>query len=423
MKNLLVYIEINGIQQYVGTIRGKSYEDASFQYAEEYLRQDTAMPISVSLPFQKENFSTIQTKNFFEGLLPEGFSRRAVASWIHADERDYLAILEHLGQECIGAIKVVNDQIALPESSYQLLSTEQVKALAEEGATKSTQLLMESHLSLAGASGKVGLYYDAEQDSWYLPKGDAPSTHIVKQSHVRLEQIVLNEQLCLMTARNLGINVSESFIIHAGQGKEDVLFATKRYDRFFQTEKRVSGKKCPNRLHQEDFSQALGISASDKYERENAGYLKKMFDVLRRYSVNPIEDQLKLWDMVIFHYLIGNTDCHIKNFSLLYDSNLRGIRLAPAYDIICTRVYKLTNEMSFHIGGTMRIDQITRNSFHAAAKEIGLGEKMALRRLDTLTEQFETALTEAAEELSEQGFADAWILRDKILSCGGYALL
>lgn len=57
---------------------------------------------TISLPFQKEPFSAEKTKNFFESLLPEGFSRRAVADWIKTDEYDYLAILKALGKECLG---------------------------------------------------------------------------------------------------------------------------------------------------------------------------------------------------------------------------------------------------------------------------------------------------------------------------------
>ena len=38
---------------------------------------------------------------------------------------------------------------------------------------------------MTGASGKVGLYFDDKEQKWYLPLGEAPSTHIVKQSHVR----------------------------------------------------------------------------------------------------------------------------------------------------------------------------------------------------------------------------------------------
>lgn len=415
MRNLYVYIEVDGKERLVGNIIGNDPEDACFQYAEQFLKSDDARPVSISLPLQKEKYSPQKTKIFFEGLLPEGFSRRAVANWIHTDENDYLTILACLGQECIGAIKILPEEEASVISEYEKLSPKQVKALAEEGAVKSTQLLMESHLSLAGASGKVGLFYDKEHDDWYLPKGEAPSTHIVKQSHVRLEQIVVNEQLCLMTARYLGIETADSFIINAGSAREeDVLLATERYDRTLFSEKIISGMKCPLRLHQEDFAQALGILASEKYEKDHAGYLKRMFEILKNYSSDPITDQLKLWDMVIFNYLIGNTDCHIKNFSLLYDRYLRGIRLAPAYDILSTRIYKLTKEMSFSIGGVYAIDEITRESFQAAAKEVGLGEKMALKRFDGLTDKFETALTKAAGELNRMGFPYAEKIKQQI---------
>ena len=89
--------------------------------------------------------------------------------------------------------------------SYEQLSLEQVRALAQEGATKSAELVTKSHLSLTGASGKVGLYYNQLDRQWYLPIGSAPSTHIVKQSHVRLDSIVTNEQLAILTAKKVGM--------------------------------------------------------------------------------------------------------------------------------------------------------------------------------------------------------------------------
>ena len=60
-------------------------------------------------------------------------------------------------------------------------------ALAKEGATESAQMVVESHVSLAGASGKVGLYREPNGGGWFLPTGTAPSTHIVKQGHVRYD--------------------------------------------------------------------------------------------------------------------------------------------------------------------------------------------------------------------------------------------
>jgi len=99
-------------------------------------------------------------ENFFEGLLPEGFTRKCVAKWMHMDENDYLSILAGLGRECLGAIKVIEklDQVIDPD--YRELSKEEVYSLASEGASESAELVTKSHLSLTGASGKVGLYYN-----------------------------------------------------------------------------------------------------------------------------------------------------------------------------------------------------------------------------------------------------------------------
>lgn len=299
MKNLSVLLEINGKNVYVGNIRGNTSSDACFSYAEEYLSDSSNKAISLSLPLQEHSFDSNRTRIFFEGLLPEGFTRKCVAEHLQADANDYLPILSGLGNECLGAIKILeeNSPSVLPE--YQKLTKEEVHNLAKEGATESAQLVTKAHLSLTGASGKVGLYYDDSEQQWYLPMGDAPSTHIVKQSHVRLKKIVANEQLCLLTAKNLGIETPESFIINLGSSEdEDVLFATKRYDRKMEhSSKKLNGMTVPYRLHQEDFAQALGISSFAKYEKNGDGYLKKLFDVLRNYSSDPITDQMKLWDI------------------------------------------------------------------------------------------------------------------------------
>ena len=415
MKELQVSIEIEGKQHLVGFIEGINCEDARFRYADEYLRIAGIRPISISLPLQKEYFSPKDTRCFFEGLLPEGFSRRALASWAKVDESDYLSILEVLGQECLGAICVEGKSSTTSEAAYELLSEEQVHALASEGATKSTELLMETHLSLTGASGKVGLYYDIPNKQWYLPKGKAASTHIVKQSHVRLNRIVLNEQLCMLTAKKMGIDVPESFIVNLGEGKEtEVLYATQRYDRVLQSGIYIGDLQCPYRLHQEDLSQALGIQASEKYEKVNSFYMKKMFQLLNNYSLNPVEDRLKLWDRIIFNCLIGNTDCHVKNYSLLYSPDLKSIRLAPAYDILCTRVYGTTKEMSFYIGGTLDITKMNRDTFIRAANEVGIGEKLAMKNFDHLLDKIEICMDDAADELFQMGYRDVFSVSDSI---------
>ena len=425
LEKYIISIEKNGRMVPVGSIDGGDYRTAQFSYMDEYLDEANAVPVSISLPLQRERFSAGQTRQFFEGLLPEGFTRRSVAQWLHLDENDYLSILYQLGRECLGAVRVLKEG-ETQAASYEMITKQQVKALAAEGAQKSAEIVSKSHLSLTGASGKVGLYYDTAGNQWYLPQGTAPSTHIVKQSHVRLEGIVTNEQLSMMTAAKCGIEVPESFIIDLGSEEDnEVLYATRRYDRTFEgAADTISGLLAPLRLHQEDFSQALGISSANKYEKEHTGYMRRMFELLRQFSSNPIVDQGKLWDIIVFCYLLGNTDAHVKNFSLLYGRDLRSIRLAPAYDLVSTTVYESsTREMSFYIGNALLIDEITETSFREAATEIHIGERFASRRYNYICNHFREALRETAAELQEAGFSKAKEIEEKILHTGGYAKL
>lgn len=412
-----VMIELAGESVKVGQI-----SEAGFAYDPTYLSRSNVKPISVSLPLQEAPFSPQRTKNFFDGLLPEGFTRRTVAQWMHVSEDDYLSILAGLGRECLGAIRIVDESDTAP-AQYQKLTLAQVQALAAEGTPQSAKLVTESHLSLTGASGKVGLYYDAVNDAWYQPFGTAPSTHIVKQSHLRLNGIVVNELLCLHTAKKCGIDVPDCFILDAGgTADENILFATARYDReMIADAQKINGLSCPRQLHQEDFAQALGIPAAEKYEPESGSYLKDMFTLLKAQSANPLEDQLKLWDLTVFNYLIGNTDNHLKNASLLYDSTLSTLRLAPAYDVVSTTIYSgSTRRLSMHFGDATTLDAVSEDSFRKAAHEVGIGEKLAMKRLSAMVEKFEAMLNATAEELIAQGFSNAAQLRDQILSTGGY---
>lgn len=179
--------------------------------------------------------------------------------------------------------------------------------------------------------------------------------------------------------------------------------------------KKINNLIVPYRLHQEDFAQALGIKSAYKYEKNGEHYLKLMFDILRSYSVNPIEDQLKFWRICVFNFFIGNTDNHIKNYSLLYSKDLRTVRLAPCYDIISTRFYKNNlNEMSLSINGKLNINDITREDFELEAKSIGLGSKIALRIFDEIQDGFEQAVKDAALELKQAGFSEAVKIAEKI---------
>ena len=425
MNKIEISIEISGSQVHVGDITGNSSSDGVFTYSSDYIRSPYARPISISLPLQEKSFSEIQTRNFFDGLLPEGFVRRAIAKDIQKDEKDYINILSELGQECLGAIQIGNyGESVTPE--YVRMSPAEVKELANEGVSKSINLVKKAHLSLTGASGKVGLYYDSSNRSWYLPKGTAPSTYIVKQSHVRLNDIVVNEQLSLLTAKKLGIVIPNSFIVHRDtKDEKNVLFATKRYDRIITDKSRnISGLSAPFRLHQEDFAQAIGISSIDKYEQNGEHYLKKMTDLLRNYSADPMSDIVKLWDAVVYSFLLGNTDGHLKNFSLLYSSDLKSLRLAPMYDIVATTIYENSvRNMAFSINGKKLLDELKMADFEMEAESIGLSKKFAANRLKYFLDNFESALRISANELMSDGYITANQIQMNILENGGFAVI
>ena len=148
MKNLHISIEKNGEQTKVGIIQGSGISDAVFRYDKAWLDQEDAIPVSLSLPLQEEAFSSEKTKCFFEGLLPEGFTKRSVARWMHADEHDYLTMLSGLGQECLGAIQVMEGNTKPPKARYTRMTEQQLQEFAAEGAIKSAEIVTALHLSL-----------------------------------------------------------------------------------------------------------------------------------------------------------------------------------------------------------------------------------------------------------------------------------
>ena len=126
MKELLVSIERGGERIPVGFIRGEGSADARFAYSDTWLCDPASAPISLSLPLQEAPFTPAQTKAYFDGLLPEGFTRSTVAQWMHVDDGDYLSILHGLGRECLGAL-CITEEGEDPQASYEKITRQDVK--------------------------------------------------------------------------------------------------------------------------------------------------------------------------------------------------------------------------------------------------------------------------------------------------------
>lgn len=88
--SLTVLFEINGVMTKAGSITGTDYNDAVFAYDDSYIADKTHRPISISLPLSKKPFSAELTRNYFEGLLPEGFTRKSIADSMHSDSENVI---------------------------------------------------------------------------------------------------------------------------------------------------------------------------------------------------------------------------------------------------------------------------------------------------------------------------------------------
>lgn len=115
---------------------------------------------------------------------------------------------------------------------------------------------------------------------------------------------------------------------------------------------------------------------------------------------------------------------HIKNISMLYSPSLKTVRLAPAYDLISTVIYEdSTHEMAFSIGSKRDVFALKRDSFKKLADSIGISDRMANERFDSVLDRFEEAIAGSSKELAEIGFKDAKKIAKKIIKESPYKFL
>src|SRR6186997_2370309 len=92
--------------------------DVSFRYAERWLTNSGAAPLSQSLPLRKERFRRKECAAFFAGILPEEGVREVVARNLGISARNDYAMLERIGGECAGAVTFLPHGERLPERNY-----------------------------------------------------------------------------------------------------------------------------------------------------------------------------------------------------------------------------------------------------------------------------------------------------------------
>ncbi|MEA3363873.1 MAG: type II toxin-antitoxin system HipA family toxin [Thermodesulfobacteriota bacterium] len=351
-----------------------------FQYDETWL-QTCAIPLSLSLPLRSETYLEDEAHAFFANLLPEQKIRKVVARNLGVSFQNDFGLLEKIGGDCAGAVSLYPDGVhSSAEKTYISVSTQELAQIIKE-LPKKPFLAGEKgfRLSLAGVQNKLPLFYSEGQ--FALSQGGAPSNTIVKPPIETLDGTVENEAFCMALASAIGLLVPNSFI-HDLDGSR--IFAIERYDR-------AKGKDALKRVHQEDFCQAMGMLPEYKYEHESGPGFTQCVELLRRMSAKPGKDVMFVLDWLIFNFLIGNSDAHGKNLSLLLLP--QGPILAPFYDLVSTRIYAhygLTSDMAMKIGGEVDPDKVTKKNWEALAEGIQISPKYVVPRIVLIANKIET---------------------------------
>ena len=394
---ILVHRDREGKRDLVGRI---DYErgghKAGFAYDPDYLSRATAageLGISELLPLDRTPYGVDEIGPFFRGLLPEGEVYGNLSELYQVPRSDYLALLEQMGCESIGSLTFLSEAVdpSEYEPRYEPLERTAIQEMLANPARMATLVASSTRLSLAGAQSKVAWFLpkgiQAEQasiDNWLVPRGTAPSTHIIKISRRGEEDIAENELACSLLSSACGIETARVSELPEAPGAVVV----ERYDRVRKAE---DGNDGVVRLHQEDFCQALGMAPFFKYQPESvqANYPALAADLIEEASENPQADKLEFAKRMVFCYAVGNSDAHFKNFSLLYNREWTARRLAPLYDATCIPLTGYSTEMPFDIGEHRALDEIDARDLTILAADLDVGMSFFDNAVRTVIETFE----------------------------------
>lgn len=350
-----------------------------FTYDQAWRDWSGAYPLSLSMPMGRREHEDDKILPYLEGLLPDNdWILRRWGTQFHVSARNPFTLLAHVGEDCAGAVQFccrdrAADLLRDADPPVRWLANEEVAATLRElrtGNATGRVAADPGYFSLPGAQPKTALLY--RDGRWGVPSGRTPTTHILKPPLGDLDGFAENEHICLRLAGALGLPVARSEIMRFG---DEMAIVVERYDRV------PVGERIA-RVHQEDFCQALAVPPRIKYEAEGGPGAAAMAAVLREFSSAPDEDLRTLLSALVLNWVIGGTDAHAKNFSLLIAA--RQVRLAPLYDVASIlpylrRIPLQKANLALRVGGEYRILKIGRRQWDRLGTEMGLGSDAAER--------------------------------------------
>jgi len=342
----------------------------------------------------KPTRSSMRLPPWFSNLLPEGLLREWIALDRGVSVSRELELLLRVGADLPGAVQVLEDA-GFPGSNDPETSQSIISRPSSETETDNWRF------SLAGVGLKFSMLRSGDRIT--LPGHHERGDWIIKMPDPLHAYVPVNEYQTMTLAKLVGIEVPPIELLSrdvidnlpesAWIGNENTAYAIKRFDRS------ENGS-----IHIEDFNQVRGFYPDAKYQGsyETIGALA--------YRGTDFDSLLEFIRRLVFSFLIGNGDAHLKNWSFIYADG-KHAHLSPAYDLVCTAPYAPANEvedLALKFGGTRRFSGIRRSAFQRLAFKLGVDDAHIL---DTVTQTC-ALFVEAWRERNRDPrikFVDSWV--------------
>ena len=289
---------------------------------------------------------------FFSNLLPEGHLREYLAKRADVNPEREFFLLAVLGADLPGALVIE----PLEGETHQAEAHRDDDNGGDHADFPPDTAL---RFSLAGVQLKFSAIMEAP-GGLTIPAGGMGGSWIVKLPSARFAAVPENEFAMLELARRAGITVPENRLISTAdiKGLPDEArapgtkaLAVRRFDRL------VGGEP----VHMEDFAQVFGQYPNDKYKSRSYANIAAVL-----WAEAGEEAVAEFVRRLVFSVVIGNTDMHLKNWSLLYPDRRRPV-LSPGYDFVATLPYIPNDALALSFGGSRSLAEITPDQMRSFA--------------------------------------------------------
>jgi serine/threonine-protein kinase HipA len=240
--------------------------------------------------------------------------------------------------------------------------------------------------TIPGVQKKLSLQLTSEGNNSRLTLVNYPTGYILKPQVKEFQSLPEAEHLVMRMADVYGISTVPHALI---KGNGSFAYITKRIDRIFEKEE-------IKMLAMEDFCQLDLRLTQDKYK----GSYERCSKIIRRYSAREMLDMTELFMRLVFSFLSGNSDMHLKNFSLIETAEGNGkYVLSPAYDLLPVNIIMPEDKEQFALTINGRKTNIRRKDFMIFANECKIPENSAEKMINRLISMKPTFISMCKDSL------------------------